>query len=196
MRISDDARVTPAQRPKSPARDPRFDAAVEAERRRAEGKDREAPRRGPGEVEESPRRTGKSGLGEAPDAAAHAPLPAVLPSTVSAAPDLALAAGRTHKTVPPADPGLAARALLQGPLMQKPVASQALAGAFTLAFPPNAWPLLRAEGTRGPNGLSLRLVADTRDAVRLRGAVSALRAELEASGERVASLSVETGGEW
>jgi hypothetical protein len=65
-------------------------------------------------------------------------------------------------------------------------------GGFALAFPPNAWPLLRAEGTRGPNGLSLRIHADGRDAPRLRSALAALRAGLEASGHSVESVTVTT----
>ena len=66
---------------------------------------------------------------------------------------------------------------------------------FILTFPPNAWPLIRAEGARGANGLSLRLTADVKDEVRLKGAVSSLRDALEAAGHSVDAIVVLTDGE-
>ena len=79
-----------------------------------------------------------------------------------------------------------------------PAAASVLAhpgqGHFALAFPPNAWPLLRAEGTRGPNGLSLRVTAEAKDEARLRGALAALRAGLAAAGETVVSITLQAPG--
>ena len=70
-----------------------------------------------------------------------------------------------------------------------------LPASFTLTFPPNAWPLLRAEGTRGPGGLTLRLTADAKDEARLKNAVSSLRDSLEAAGHEVEAIVVLTDGE-
>ena len=72
-------------------------------------------------------------------------------------------------------------------------AQSSLPHGFVLAFPPDAWPLLRAEGQRRAGVLSLRLVAaDAGDGARARRAADALRAALEASGETVGAITVVT----
>ena len=192
MRVSDDLRVTPVAGPKAPSRNPRFDAAVEAERRRADRDDEErAPRGRSSDREKRPAGDEASGP--------MLPTPAPQKGASDAVPprSAAFAAGTPSEqpTLPPAPAAPLAAPRGTQLAMQALDAPLRSAGAFTLTFPPNAWPLLRAEGLRGAKGLSLRLVADTRDADRLRGAVSALRAELEAAGERVLSLTVETGRE-
>ena len=198
MRVSDDLRVTPVAGPRAPSRNPRFDAAVEAERRRA---DRDDEKRAPRDAHTSRGRPSNREKHPAGDEASGPMLPTPAPQkgASDAVPprSAAFAAGTPSEqpTLPPAPAAPLAAPRGTQLAMQALDAPLRSAGAFTLTFPPNAWPLLRAEGVRSAKGLSLRLVADTRDADRLRGAVSALRAELEAAGERVLSLTVETGRE-
>ena len=86
-------------------------------------------------------------------------------------------------------PGAAAADALMPKLAPRMPAS------FVITFPPNAWPLIRAEGTRGPNGVTLRLTAaDAKDEAKLKNAIAALRDALEASGHTVEAIVVLTDG--
>ena len=166
----------------------RFDAAMARAR---EGR--------PDEAAAKPRRLGDEvpgGQDGAPqDGAvrpAASPPPQGLPLSVEARADGAPAphAARTHGAsvgaglLPGAAGEVAAQALR---------AQSSLPHGFVLAFPPDAWPLLRAEGQRRAGVLSLRLVAaDAGDGARARRAADALRAALEASGETVGAITVVT----
>ena len=194
-------RVTPAAPPhqaerqagREATRDPRFDAALDA----ALDAGRRRTRTGTGETERE-RPQAEAPRPAPPEQAPMAPSPALPPSVPSqgalATPTQAALAALAAPPVPDTSAASGAGQLAaQSPAAQALGAGLPPQGRFALAFPPHAWPLLRAEGTRGRDGLALRITADARDAERLRGALSALRASLEASGERVVSLTVEAG---
>lgn len=93
-----------------------------------------------------------------------------------------------------ADPSTPAPPLVQAAAdAVLPKLAPRLPASFALSFPPNAWPLIRAEGTRTAKGLHLRLtVADAKDEARLRGAVAGLRGALEAAGHAVGEITLLT----
>ena len=99
-------------------------------------------------------------------------------------------ASEMHAPGAAAAPGLAAADALMPKLAPR------MPARFTLTFPPNAWPLLRAEGSRGPNGLNLKLTAaDAKDEARLKSAVASLKEALESAGHVVGAITVQTDGE-
>lgn len=104
-------------------------------------------------------------------------------------PALGAAAAAPATTDAPAPGQAAADALM-------PKLAPRMPASFAITFPPNAWPLIRAEGSRGPNGLNLRLTAaDAKDEARLKSAIASLREALKGAGHVVGAITVLTDGE-